>query len=356
MRIRQSWWLLLSTMLCLLTRYSAEAQLPGSRRAAGVSAITPRVVTVHIPNAIDSLHTNDEVEQWVRKHAVWRKRNYFYPAFQLDTALIMYGADCQQYCAALHMKPWAKVDLDGNGRTDLLAFRVRKFSGHFSREAYIFYDYGPNGDIAIEYLQGRGGGPCEAVGITQLAGRPALLYAHHVTPPAQSNFLTPPVLQLDTLVHQFGDLIEYNRHPVAPRFNRLEVDFGVDCCASFSVTVHADTTAEYQVKYTSGERYYLYNLERGRFQSKLDGAQFEQLQRLFQYLRPERLASSYAVNWTDAGTVWLRAEYGNGQMLQLKDYGQQATWGLKRLYELLFQLRGTQRWYSIDHPYDVPIR
>ncbi|WP_183403113.1 DUF6438 domain-containing protein [Hymenobacter luteus] len=342
--------------MLLLLSYGATAQLLRKSRLAPVTALTPRVVVARIPNSIDSLRANADVEQWVRKHAGWRKRSYFYPAFQLDTALVTYNADCQQYCTTLNVKPWAVVDVDGNGRSDLIAFRLRESFGRFSHEPYIFYDYGPNDGIRTEYLQGRGAGPCEIVSVTQLDGRPALLFVHHVTPPQSDGFSSPPVLQIDTLVHRFGDLVEYTTSIATPRFSRLEVSFGFDCCASFTITIHADRKLEYQVGYTSGSEYYLFNRERGKFQSELDSAQFEQLQQLFQYIKPDKLAKSYAVSWTDAGTAWLTAEYGNGKVVHIKDYGERATWGVSRLYELIARLRTQQRWYSVEHPYDVPVR
>lgn len=343
-------------VMCLLLGYSVSAQSVRMSRLAAIPTLTPRVVGARIPNSIDSLRTNADVEQWVRKHAVWRKRSYFYPAFQLDTALITYSSDCQQYCTALSVKPWSIADLDGNGRSDLIAFRLIESFGRFLHEPYIFYDYGLKDGIRTQYLQGRGAGPCELVSTTQLNGRPALIFAHHVTPPQSDGFSLPLVLQIDTLVYRFGDLVEYNASPPAPRFGRLEVNFGAGCCASFSITVHADRKLEYQVKSTNGSDYYFSNKERGKFQSELDSEQFEQLQQLFQYIKPEKLASTYAVNWTDAGTAWLTAEYGNGKVVHVKDYGERATWGVSRLYELVARLRTHQRWYSVEHPYDVPVR
>ncbi|GGG32901.1 hypothetical protein GCM10011378_06640 [Hymenobacter glacieicola] len=197
---RRIGWVLTFAVVWFLLSHSVMAQSLRIGRLAAVPALTPRVVVAHIPNSIDSLRTNADVEQWVRKHALLRKRSYFYPDFQLDTALVTYYADCQHYCAELRVKPWTVVDLDGNGRTDLVAFRLSKASGRFSHEPYIFYDYGPYGDIRTEYLQGRGGGgPCELVAIRQVAGRPALVFAHHVTRPQSDGFSAQPVLQLDTL-------------------------------------------------------------------------------------------------------------------------------------------------------------
>ncbi|GGG32893.1 hypothetical protein GCM10011378_06630 [Hymenobacter glacieicola] len=89
--------------------------------------------------------------------------------------------------------------------------------------------------------------------------------------------------------------------------------------------MHADRKLEYQVGCTTGSEYYFVNLERGKFQSELDSVQLEQIQQLFQWVKPEKLASAYAVNWTDAAMVWLGAEYGDSKVLRIKDYGGRAT-------------------------------
>lgn len=342
--------------LLLFIGAGVRAQSVRSNLPAAIPLLHSRVVIVHIPNAIDSLRTNAQVVQWIRRHAVRRQREYFYPDFQLDTLLINYGLECQQYCAGQNMKPWVKIDLDGNGRTDLVAFRLREFFGQFQREPYIFYDYGPNGSIGIEHLQGRMSGGCEVVATTWLQGRPALLYAHQVEGPLLKNLTREVILQRDTLVHQYGSLVEYNPHPNTPRFQRLELKFGEECCTTFTMTVDADRKLKYEVQYTGGDRYYLFNLERGTFLGELDSIRFEQLQSLFQRLRPEQLARYYSVNWTDDGTVRLSASYGDHQTLEIKDYGWRANWTLMRLYELVHELRTSQRWYSVERPYDVPVR
>ena len=335
----------------------AMAQSSKTMSAIATSQLDPRWVVARIPNGIDSLQTNAQVGRWINQHAVQRKRSYFYPAFQLDTLLINYTAKCQQDCARLNMKPWLKADIDGNGRTDLIAFRLRNSFGRFTRECYIFYDYGPNGNIQIFPLSDWAARGCELATVTQAAGRPAVLYTRDVTSGGLLLDLTRPIVsRLDTLVHQHGALIEYNAHPVTPPFERLELNFGADCCAAFSITIQANRKLEYQVKYEHGDDYYFFNKERGNFRGELDSLDFQQLMGLFKNLDIKSLEPYYEVGWTDAGTVWLTAEYGNGHTLSIKDYGWRANWTLMRLYDLVYELRASQRWYSTEHPYDVPVR
>lgn len=349
-RARIIWLLAASILLGLLTVSASRAQI---RKAAGLAAVPPlaaRVVVARIPNAIDSLHTNAQVERWIRQQDARRRYSVFYPAFKLDTLLVNYGLECQQYCARHDVRPWAKIDLDGNGHTDLIAFRLRKSFGRYTREIYIFYDYGPNGSIRIESLEGRVSAGCEMVTIMHLQGRPALLYTHRTEGPLLKNLARPFVIQQDTLVYRQGGLVEYNPSPNTPRFEQLALNFD----NHFSVTVYADRKLEYQVK-RSGGMYYL-NTDLGSYRGELDSAKFEQLQALFQRLKTRQLASYYSVNWTDDSTVMLEATYGDQEILEIKDYGWRANWTLRRLYALVFDWRASQRWYSAERPYEVPVR
>ena len=318
-----------------------------------LAPIAPRVVVAHQPNSIDSLQTTQQVEQWIRRTI---RKNYFYPAFEVDTLLINYGAVCQQVCAGLPVRPYVKVDMDGNGYTDLLVYRRRHFGrGRSESELYLIKCYGPR-SFVVEYVQGRGSGSCQAAAVVQLEGRPALIYQHDVTPVGAEGFAEQMLPQTDTLVHRFGDLVEYNRQPEAAPFQRLEARFGYDCCARFAITLFADR----KVLYEETGQFFDYQILRRPppeiFTSTLDSAAFEQIASLFQYIKPSGLAPDYAVNWTDAGTAWLSVAMQDGRALTIKDYGEQGTWGLSRLYALLAGLRTQQHWQSITRPYNVPAR
>jgi hypothetical protein len=58
----------------------------------------------------------------------------------------------------------------------------------------------------------------------------------------------------------------------------------------------------------------------------------------------ETLQDNYAVNWTDDQTAKLKITYDNGKVKSIRDYGLLGTYGLDRVYQLLFELRENQKW------------
>ena len=54
------------------------------------------------------------------------------------------------------------------------------------------------------------------------------------------------------------------------------------------------------------------------------------------------------VNWTDDQTVELKIIYSSGKIKTISDYGASGSYGLKKVYKLLFDLRQNQNWKKID--------
>ncbi len=52
----------------------------------------------------------------------------------------------------------------------------------------------------------------------------------------------------------------------------------------------------------------------------------------------------YAVNWTDDQASILEITFDNGKVKKIYDYGLIGTFGLDRVYQLLFKLRENQKW------------
>jgi len=65
---------------------------------------------------------------------------------------------------------------------------------------------------------------------------------------------------------------------------------------------------------------------------------------LLNYIDFETLQDNYAVNWTDDQTAKLKVTYDNGKVKSIRDYGLLGTYGLDRVYQLLFELRENQKW------------
>ena len=56
----------------------------------------------------------------------------------------------------------------------------------------------------------------------------------------------------------------------------------------------------------------------------------------------------YYVDWTDDQDCTLKVVYDNNKVKEVRDYGLIGTFGLKKLYQQLFELRFNQDWKKIN--------
>ncbi len=80
------------------------------------------------------------------------------------------------------------------------------------------------------------------------------------------------------------------------------------------------------------------------FTGNIVANKLKQITDLLGYINIRQLKDNYAVNWTDDQTVNLTITFADGSSKTIKDYGMRGTFGLSRLYELLFDLRTSQTW------------
>jgi len=83
---------------------------------------------------------------------------------------------------------------------------------------------------------------------------------------------------------------------------------------------------------------------KGIFTAAIDSAKYQELIELLNYVDFENLTTNYAVSWTDDQSCTLRITYDGGKTKIINDYGLIGTFGLDKVYQLLFSLRETQKW------------
>ncbi|WP_419487875.1 hypothetical protein [Chryseobacterium bernardetii] len=84
------------------------------------------------------------------------------------------------------------------------------------------------------------------------------------------------------------------------------------------------------------------------FKSKIKISDFNTIEELLNYINFSKLKDFYSVSSTDNPTSELTITYGNGKTKKIQDYGLAGTYGLKKLYDLLFDLRFNQDWKRIE--------
>ena len=279
---------------------------------------------------IDRLTTAAQVQQFVRTCEGG------YKEFVL-TDSISEECDMVQRCALLGTRSsWTKADFDGNGKADLLVLGYRSSTSP-RRMIMCFLD------LESQKLQKAwlvfGGYNCDVPQLCQVRGQVAIRYAHIVMEGERSASTEKAVCQVDTLIFDKTNFIEYNRSP--KNYDIQKIVFSTtECygiCPVFDLQISREGTATYQAK--------KFSKKEGNFTTTIKPQQFKELWRLLNYLDLPKLRDHYAVPQTDNPTCTLTITYGNGQVKTIEDYGEKGTFGLQRVYRLLFALRESQAWH-----------
>ncbi|MBK6499838.1 MAG: hypothetical protein IPG00_17450 [Saprospiraceae bacterium] len=80
----------------------------------------------------------------------------------------------------------------------------------------------------------------------------------------------------------------------------------------------------------------------------MDGKKWNGLIELINYIDFTNLKQDYYVDWTDDQDCTLKVVYDNNKVKEVRDYGLIGTFGLKKLYQQLFELRFNQDWKKIN--------
>jgi len=141
----------------------------------------------------------------------------------------------------------------------------------------------------------------------------------------------------DTLVIKFGGFIEFNSLPKQIDFKEIKITttacFGT--CPVFELTISKNRQAILTAK--------KYNRLNGIYKAVIDSKTFEDLTDILSYVNIDSLKNSYAIGWTDNPAIDIQIQY-NGLTKNIHDYGLKGTFGLKRLYEVLYAIKDTEDW------------
>jgi Domain of unknown function (DUF6438) len=216
-----------------------------------------------------------------------------------------------------------KADLDNNGLTDLV------INGRY---LIVIMDLGKEG-YRVRFSGGRylGGFSLDLVAIDSTGSPRKLMirqYKDEVHP------------QSDTLVCEAQAFLEYNPAP-DPNFRFQGIRFRAGgcygTCPVFELSVQANGAAVYDA--------IEYNQQKGKRTGTIPPEEMTKLTRILQYIRWDRLDSSYAVDWTDDRTLTLEIDY-NGVHKRIRDYGGRGTYGLFRVYSVLSHFREVGKWHE----------
>lgn len=232
---------------------------------------------------------------------------------------------------SLKVKPWAKADFDNNGLTDILV--VGNWYDHC---VICILDKGDK--FELKRITRRSFQDCTF----PIVENNSIKY-YFESEPEYENWSNPSQLQQITLIYKFGDFVEESKTTEIHKIERIEYSttgcFGT--CPIFNLIINSDRTSKWDAK----EYNEIDNKEvKGSFQATLSQDKFDELLNLLNYINFVKLKDNYAVRWTDDQSSTLKITYDNGKTKTIEDYGLIGTYGLDRVYQLLFELRENQKW------------
>lgn len=161
------------------------------------------------------------------------------------------------------------------------------------------------------------------------------------------------------LMYRFNNFLEYNPQPANHSIQQIiyETEMCYGFCPIFKLELnktgnskfYADSYNFIDSKNPKSIRKAIGKIQKDNknFETLIHENDFLELENLLNYIDFENLKDDYAVTWTDDQTSVLKIIYDNGKVKTIKDYGLSGTYGLKLLYQKLFDLRFNQDWRKI---------
>jgi hypothetical protein len=269
-----------------------------------------------------------------------------YSDFKVDT-MLQYkneygrGDDSVSHSLAkrLKVKPWVKADFDNNGYTDVLV--VGNWYGH---SVLVILDSGEN-RFYIKMITRRSFQEPTYPVLTMIGSNSVIFdYTRKRYTSAQAE----TELETDTLIFRYGNFVEYHNIPAQHKIEKIEYETGFcfGSCPVFSMKITSDRKAIYE-----GNNY---NFPDGKYRGIVDSAHYNMLTSLLNYIHFTELDSGYFVTWSDDQDCTLIITYDGGKIKKIDDYGLLGTYGLNRIYSILFDMRDDQKWIDKRGKIKVP--
>ena len=305
------------------------ATTPPTQKPLKISTVAAR--PAHETTPLDSLTTTAQVQRFFQRQS---------PYSQHLKVTDLLPQPCEELVCAGQAtgRGWALADFDQDGRTDLLVTVRDTLSspGSITTACFLNKRSQPYERIRLNKWLSL----CNQAYVVPVPGtsQPAIRYARFVEadPFAKQRVIA---CQVDTLLWLTKGFVEYNRAPqdylvTSIRYSTTQC-YGM--CPVFDLAIDQHGAASYDARQ--------YNKRKGRFAATIAPQSLQELWEALNYFDFPRLRDHYAVPATDHPTCTLTIRYGNGQVKTIEDYGEEGTFGLQRVYRLLFDLRESQKWH-----------
>ena len=350
MRKRTTYFNLCQFLIFFLLTSSCN-QITETDKAKKKEKTESSVVTKYYPSKIDSLKNNSEIENLIRSKG--SKFNKFelrrIQDFDRDIktdSLTKLIANKLKITEAFY-----KTDFDNNGYTDILAIGDNNdcFSTKpCSFNSIVLMNFENDSIKIVDIVRERSSSFVPT--IKNENGQSLLV----INNPDQISWKNVKYKDgsINKLVYKNGGFIEFNPNPKTQEINSIEFlttpCFGT--CPVFKLNINDKRESTFVAEHYNFEvNYDEFNEDgEGTFKTIISNEKYQEIIELINYLDFENLENDYWVNWTDDQSSSLKVIYNGGKVKTIKDYGLIGSYGLKRLYELLFDLRFNQKWQEVN--------
>lgn len=332
-----------------------------------------------IPTLIDSLNTKEQVENYIRKlrYPIIESFEYkkadlthnFLEKFELKK-INEFDRDSRFDLDSITKiladslgisKSFYKYDIDNNGFTDLFVIGDDKgcqggnLKPNSSRSCdfsvYSFMNFGNDSirpiDLIVRELHNS-----IVPNISIKYGAPIL----EIYKPAEYNWIEKRKItenKVIDLTYKFGSFIEHNSNP--DNYNIEKIEFRTEISGGyrhphFEILIEKNKSSVLKAIdgnsiYENTEKYNdTINEVKGEFKSIIKEKDFNEIVNLLNYMDFPNMEDRYSLRRMHTNDCVLKITYSNGKIKEINDYGMFGTYGLNRLYELLFDLRFNQEW------------
>jgi|GEM_PF-5181059 hypothetical protein len=283
-----------------------------------------------IANRIDSIKTYVDVNKLLAE--VYNK---YYRQLDSNEYNLTYAVPAERKIAdSLHTQIWQKVDINNDGRTDLIV--------HYHEDIIVIID--SNGKLKSVVLRKEINPPTLFPVVTKDGNNVKLcIYTindsckkYKKNDPYRKNFKIQGSLRMNctTLIYKYNNFIELNNSPKPAINNIREIVFKTPHLNLNILTANRLATKELTTNMGSRKTY----------TATIDTANFSRIMALINYIDINSLRSSYRTSGTDLTTCEFGVVYNGGGVKGIEDYGLHGTYGLMAIYKELTALNENQAW------------
>jgi hypothetical protein len=286
-------------------------------------------------NKIDSLKTEEDVINFIANLGAnpgenrERLKKLFRPTAELIQKIKKYDANVDT--SAIHN--WIKFDADKNGLTDLLWLGIWEEQ----LTPFLILDDGNNKfkSVRIGKSDPLSDNICQYV--TALSFDKQQLIVFHSNYQAESG-----ILDIDTLTYKFGGVVEYKSKPMHKAIKSIKLEWWGRRENRPRSSLLFNNTGKGNYNSVNDKK----RIE--KFKGIIQPEKAQEIFELLDYLSVGQLKDEYSSWWSDGYSNKLIVKFEDGGVKHITDYGQIGTFGLRRLYSLLSELKESQTWRKVN--------